>query len=96
MSSTSLARNHSTDLNLATRTRTSRAHGRLGYVGAPNPNKPIGARVRVRDKGAWWQWSSTWSKGYLVDIRASDGDYYCVLDDGGTGWYATDKDVERL
>ena len=63
--------------------------------GAPNPNKPIGARVRVRNKGVWWKWP-TWSKGYLVDIRASDGNYYCVLDDGGAGWYDPKKDAALL
>jgi hypothetical protein len=61
--------------------------------GAPNPNKPIGARVRVRNKGVWWKWP-TWSKGYLVDI--SDGNYYCVLDDGGAGWYDPKKDAALL
>lgn len=55
---------------------------------APYPAAVRVRGLRVRDKGAWWQWSTTWSKGYIVDIRASDGNYYCVLDDGEVGWYS--------
>ena len=35
-------------------------------------------------------------RAYLVDIRASDGNYYCVLDDGGVGWYDPKEDAALL
>ena len=65
----------------------------------PDPNCPVGARVRVRFDAIDGEEGAFWFEGYLVERRASDGKFLCIFDehDGEEYWYALgEPDFEIL
>ena len=57
----------------------------------PDPNCPVGARVRVRFDEVDGEEGVEWFEGYLVEQRA-DGKFLCVFDDGDSDWYGLEDD----
>ena len=57
----------------------------------PDPNCPIGARVRVRFDEVDGEEGPFWFEGYLVEHR-TDGKSLCVFEDGDSDWYGLEDD----
>ena len=57
----------------------------------PDPNCPVGARVRVRFDEVDGEEGVTCFEGHLVEQRA-DGKFLCVFEDGYSDWYGLEDD----
>ena len=81
---------------VAVQTQLRAALAALPESDPPDPNCPVGARVRVRFGE---EEDAEWFEGYLVERRASDGKFLCIFDedDGEEYWYALgEPDFEIL
>ena len=75
----------------ATGPARSRARSAPPESDLPDPNCPVGARVRVRFDEVDGEEGVAWFEGYLVEQRA-DGKFLCVFDDGDSDWYGLEDD----
>jgi hypothetical protein len=78
-------------VRVAVQTQLRAALAALPESDLPDPDCPVGARVRVRFDEIDGEDGACWFEGYLVEHRA-DGKFLCVFEDGYSDWYGLDDE----